>query len=264
MLEPLTQALIAWAALAVAMAILWAIQLRTRDASSVDAAWALGIGAVAVFFAATGPGSLGSPGEPRAWLAAGLIAAWALRLGGHLLIDRVWRAPAEDGRYAAMRAHWGATAPLNFLWFYQAQALAALAFSLPFLALAHDPRPLGLIDGLCVLWWAATLAGVWISDRQLSRWRADPATRGTTCRGGLWARSRHPNYFCEWLHWFSYVGLALGGPAGWWTLLAPAVLYLLLRYATGIPYTEARALKTRPDYADYQRTVPAFFPRLTR
>ena len=238
------------------MWVLWAIQRRTRDASSVDAFWALAIGASGLWYAASGEG------DPfRRWLAGGLIAAWAVRLGGHLLYDRVLHARAEDGRYAAMRAHWGASANLHFAWFYQAQAVVATIFALPFLVAAHDPRPLGLCDAIAVVWWFVTLGLVALADRQLAHWRRDPANQGRTCRAGLWRWSRHPNYFFEWLHWFAYPVLALGGPFGFWTFGAPLLLLVFLLFLSGIPYTEARALKTRgDDYRAYQAEVSRFIP----
>jgi steroid 5-alpha reductase family enzyme len=238
------------------MWVLWAIQRRTRDASSVDAFWALAIGASGLWYAASGEG------DPyRRWLAGGLIAAWAVRLGGHLLYDRVLHARAEDGRYAAMRAHWGASANLHFAWFYQAQAVVATIFALPFLVAAHDPRPLGLCDAIAVVWWFATLGLVALADRQLAHWRRDPGNQGRTCRAGLWRWSRHPNYFFEWLHWFAYPVLALGGPFGFWTFGAPLLLLVFLLFLSGIPYTEARALKTRgDDYRAYQAEVSRFIP----
>ena len=116
-------------------------------------------------------------------------------------------------------------------------------------------------DAIAVGWWFATLGLVALADRQLARWRSDPANRGRTCRGGLWRYSRHPNYFFEWLHWFAYVALAWGGPHGPWTLAVPALLLVLLLFVTGIPYTEARALKTRgDDYRAYQRETSVFIP----
>ena len=252
----LNQLVIAGAALSVVMWILWWIQTRTKDASSVDAAWALGIGAASLSYAFSGTGD-----PQRRWLIAGLITLWALRLGLHLLLDRVLKASAEDGRYAAMRAHWGATAHANFAWFYQAQAAAALLFSWPFLVGSHDPRPLGVVDGIAVAWWVITLGMVTVADRQLAHWRADAANHGRTCRGGLWRYSRHPNYFFEWLHWFAYVVLAWGGPAGHWTFAIPTLLLVLLLFVTGIPYVEARAVKTRgEDYRRYQQETSVFVP----
>jgi len=81
------------------------------------------------------------------------------------------------------------------------------------------------------------------------------------CRAGLWRYSRHPNYFFEWLHWWAYVPIALGGP--WWglTLLGPAVMYLFLTRVTGIPPTEARAVASRGEaYREYQRTTSPLVP----
>ena len=255
------QLLVAALALSGVMWVLWWVQTRTRDASVVDAAWALGIGAAAIGYAVAGTLD-GSAGDPaRRWLACGMVAAWGLRLGGHLLVDRVLHATAEDGRYRAMREHWGSTANANFAWFYQAQAVAAAVFALPALVAAHDPRPLGVFDALAGAWWLACLALVSLADRQLARWRADPANAGRTCRAGLWRWSRHPNYFFEWLLWFAYVPLAWGGPHGPWTLLVPLVLLLLLLFVSGVPYVEARALKTRgDDYRAYQRETSMFVP----
>ena len=249
------QLLIAATGLFLALGILWVVQCRTKNATAVDAAWALGIASAAVYYAASGPGG------DRGWLAGILAGVWGLRLGLHLLTDRVLTHQGEDSRYAAMRAHYGAGANAHFAWFFAAQAVAALVFSLPTLALVHDPRPLGLLDGVAVIWWAGTLAMVTVADQQLARFRADPATKGTTCQVGLWRYSRHPNYFFEWLIWCAYAMLALAAPFGAIALAAPALMLLLVLKVTGIPPTERQALKSRgDDYRDYQRTTSAFFP----
>jgi len=103
--------------------------------------------------------------------------------------------------------------------------------------------------------------GEGIADAQLRRFKADPANRGLVCRVGLWGWSRHPNYFFDWLIWCAFVLLALGSPWGWVTVVSPALmLYFLLR-VTGIPATEAHALRSRgAAYVQYQREVSAFVP----
>ena len=101
--------------------------------------------------------------------------------------------------------------------------------------------------------------------RQLAAFRAQPSNRGRTCRSGLWRYSRHPNYFFEWLHWFAYVALAVGSPVSWLAWSGPVVMYLFLRYISGIPFTEANALRSRgDDYREYQRTTPMLFPWFPR
>ncbi|MEE4251527.1 MAG: DUF1295 domain-containing protein, partial [Alcanivoracaceae bacterium] len=77
----------------------------------------------------------------------------------------------------------------------------------------------------------------------------------------LWRYSRHPNYFFEWLHWFSYPLMAIGADGAQWLWLAPLMMFLFLWFVTGIPYTERQALKSRgDDYRDYQRSTSVFIP----
>jgi steroid 5-alpha reductase family enzyme len=139
-------------------------------------------------------------------------------------------------------------------------------FSIPFLvAMTLRSQGLGAWVAAGVLVWVVAVTGEALADRQLAAFRADQTNRGRTCRVGLWRLSRHPNYFFEWLHWWSYVLLGVGSP--WWalTLVGPALmLYFLLR-VTGIPATEAQALASRgEDYREYQRTTSAFVPWFPR
>ena len=240
-----------WAVLAILMALLWLRQLRTRNATSVDAAWSGGMGVLAVWYA------LLSGGDPaRRLLAGGLALIWAARLAWHLISDRVLGRP-EDGRYRAMREHWGPRAPLFFFFFYQGQAIVAAVFSVPILAAMRG----GPLDGwavMGVLVWVVAVGGETIADRQLARFRGEPANRGKTCRTGLWRVSRHPNYFFEWTHWFTYV---LIGHGAWLTWLGPALMLLFLFRLTGIPFTEQQSLRSRgDDYRAYQRETSVFFP----
>jgi steroid 5-alpha reductase family enzyme len=247
--------LLGWAGVAAAMLLLWAIQLRTRNASFVDVAWTFGLGATAVWYA------IGSVGFPfRRWIVAGLVAAWSLRLGTYLL-GRLWHAE-EDGRYQRLRTGWGPRANAFFFWFFQAQALLVLIFALPYLAAIRNPTPaLTLLDWLGVLLFVGSILGEGLADAQLGRFRADPSNRGKTCRAGLWRYSRHPNYFFQWLHWWAYVLLAWGSPIGWLSLVGPALMLYLILFVTGVPYTEEQALKSRgDDYRAYQRSTSAFFP----
>lgn len=253
---------LAWIALGASlmMAALWMVQRRRNDASLVDAGWSFGIGVAAVVLAALGDG------DPLRRLAvAGLGAAWSLRLTLHLVRDRLLGKP-EDGRYAMLRQAWGTNAQRNFFIFFQAQAGFIVAFACPFLAIAADPRPFGRWSDLAgIALWALALAVNATADRQLARWRGDPANRGRTCRGGLWRFSRHPNYFGEWLLWCSYGLIAWGAPQWWLAPATAAFLLVLLLGVTGIPYTEKRALASRgDDYRAYQRATSPFVPWFPR
>ena len=138
-------------------------------------------------------------------------------------------------------------------------------FALPFLAVARNRVASSSQLSAGVAIWLVSVIGESIADRQLARFRADPVNRGRTCRQGLWRYSRHPNYFFEWLHWFAYVCLAMGSPLAWLAWSGPVVMYLFLRWISGIPYTETQALRSRgEDYRAYQRSTPMLFPWFPR
>lgn len=248
--------LVAWALLALAFAGLWWRQLRTRNATAVDAAWSGAIGLLALAAALAMPGAA----LQRA-LVAVTAGLWSLRLSWHLLADRTGRGAPEDGRYRALRTLLGPRAGVGFFAVYQLQALLALAFAAPFVFAASAAIP--TVTGVQFAGLAIAAAGqgfVWTADRQLAAWRRDPAARGRACRRGLWRYSRHPNYFFEWLTWCGF-GLVHQPALGWAAALAPVAMGLSIRFFTGVPFTEKRALASRgDDYRRYMAETNTFFP----
>jgi steroid 5-alpha reductase family enzyme len=108
---------------------------------------------------------------------------------------------------------------------------------------------------------AISLLGEGLADRQLTSFKENRAHQGRTCREGLWKYSRHPNYFFEWVFWFSFVAFAWGSSIWLLTWLGPVVMLILLFGVTGIPPSEARALESRgADYRDYQSKTSVFIP----
>ncbi|HMM56689.1 MAG: DUF1295 domain-containing protein [Proteobacteria bacterium] len=249
-----------WIVASVAMLVGWLIQRRTRNAGIVDAIWAAGMGASALFYAAVGSGGLASR------LAVALLGSlWGFRLCLHILA-RVLN-ESEDGRYRYLREYWHGD-QRKFFAFFMGQGLLIALFSLPFAAVAENPREtFSVWCGMGLAIWIVSLAGESIADAQLSAFRANPQNRGRACRSGLWRYSRHPNYFFEWLHWFTYVFLAIGAPFPAWllSLIGPVLMLASLVWVSGIPFTEAQALRTRgDDYRDYQRTTSMLIPWLPK
>jgi len=238
----------------IAMTVTWLIQRRTRNAGYVDVSWSAMMAFAAVFYGIAGSGA----GLPRL-LVVMLGGIWGLRLSLHLL-SRVLN-EAEDGRYRALREHWNDHQGRMFGMF-MLQAGFVVVFSLPFLAVASNPA--GAFTGwtaLGLIIWSLALAGESLADHQLARFRSRPESATHPCRQGLWRYSRHPNYFFEWLHWFGYLPLAIGSSNWWLALLGPVLMLVSLRWVSGIPFTEAQALRTRGEnYRVYQREVNRFFP----
>ncbi|GDY13246.1 membrane protein [Planctomycetota bacterium] len=244
------------------MVVLWELQRRLKDAALVDAGWALALGASAVFVAASGTGH-----PLNRLLIAVLGGLWGLRLGLHLLHDRVLSTAGEDGRYQAMRRAMGSRAQLGFFGFFQLQAAAVAVLAMPFALVAANPVWSWPLAIAAITLWLVSIIGEAVADRQLADFRKDPAMRGQVCQIGLWRYSRHPNYFFEWLHWWAYAVVAAGNPAwwGWLGFAAPPLMLVLLLKVSGIPFTEQQALRSRgAAYARYQRTTSAFFPWFPR
>jgi steroid 5-alpha reductase family enzyme len=247
----------------IAMSAAWAITIQSGKSGWVDAIWSFAIGTASVAMAL-----VPLPGWPqsnvRPAIVALLAAIWSLRLGLHIASRTLHG--GDDPRYAELRARWGKDFPRRLFWFLQVQAAAALALSLSIFAAAHNPAPqLRLGDWLGIVILAAAIVGEGLADRQLARFRANPANKQRVCDVGLWGLSRHPNYFFEWLGWLAYAVIAIDltavYPWGWVAVSGPVFMYFLLVHVSGIPPLEAHMFKSRGEnFRAYQARVNAFWP----
>lgn len=240
------------------MVAAWAFGLAMKDGGWTDVFWTWGTG-VTLAGAALFPWSGLSH---RQEMVGVFMAIWALRLGLYLTPRVITH--AEDPRYAAFRTQWGPRYPLYMLFVTlpQAPATALLGVSVVLAANEHGPFP-GKRDLLAAAIFLAAIVGEYLADAQMKRFRADPANKGQVMDRGLWGWSRHPNYFFQWLGWMAYPAIALhpASAVSWLSLAAPAVMYGLLRYVSGVPPLEEAMLKTRGDlFRSYQARVSAFVP----
>lgn len=253
-MSPLFVYFIGLACVALLLGCVWFSQLRTHNANVVDPVWTWSLGGMGILLGACGSGPVGL----RMLMATGAIL-WAHRLASHLL-RRNYGAP-EDARYARYRKQWGANADRNLFWFIEFQVVFTALLSLPFIAIAwRDTWPPTWAVVVAVAVWLVSVVGEATSDAQLERFKADPTNKGKVNRDGLWRYSRHPNYFFECLHWFTYLFLAIGTSWWWLGLVPPAVMAFLLLKLSGIPMVEAHLTQSRPGYAEYIRTTSAFVP----
>lgn len=241
-----------------AVTLLWLVSLALRDSGIVDIFWGTGfvLTAWTVFVISDGSAS-------RRLLLVVLTSLW----GARLTIYLAWRnlGKAEDYRYAAMRAKWGA----RWWWWSYFQVFILQGVLIWIVSL---PVQAGQVPTTPDLGWLA-LAGsiVWligvlfegIGDLQLARFKADPANKGRVMDGGLWRYTRHPNYFGNFLIWWG-IWLVAAESGAWWTVVGPLVMSILLLRVSGVAMLERTITERRPGYAEYIRRTSAFLPRPPR
>ena len=199
--------------------------------------------------------------DARSIVVAALVAVWAARLGTFLFV-RV-RASGKDGRFDQIKVD-----PVRFLLAWTLQGLWVLFTLAAVIAIISggERRSFGIfaIVGLGV--WAAGFAIEVVADRQKSAFKADPANDGRFVTSGLWAWSRHPNYFGEITLWTGIAIMALPVLEGWrWiALVSPVFVAVLLTRISGVPMLERRGMKRwgdDPDYRRYLESTPVLIPR---
>lgn len=241
------------------MVVLWLVQRKTGNAGIVDVGWSAGIATLAL-----GYSLLGDADVPIRLASGAMGALWGYRLAWH--IHQRGHGKPEDGRYTQLRRDWGERFQVKLFGFYQLQALTVAFFALPYALIATDSSiKWGLFHTAGALVWALGWIGETIADAQLGAFKRRLDRTERVCTRGLWRYSRHPNYFFEWLTWVGLALFAFPANFGWLAAACPiAILYLLFR-VTGIPATEAQALRSKGDaYRAYQRQTSAFFPWFPR
>lgn len=237
------------------MVLLWVVHFPLKNAAVVDVGWTLSLMLLAVYYASRGPGW-----PPRNAVLAAMVSLWALRLGLHLFLGRVWGA-SEEGRYRQLRKEWKTFLGLKFLAFFLAQGLLDVLLSLPFLLVCLDRAP-GVtgVHLAAVAIWLVGVVGEATADAQLAAFKRH-ASQGEVCERGLWNYSRHPNYFFEILTWVGFGLFALPSPLGWMGLLSPLLIAFFILRVTGIPATEQQALRSKGEaYRRYQETTSRLIP----
>lgn len=244
----------------VLVTLVWILSVFRRDASVIDIFWGSGFALLAWIYVLRAEAP-----TPRAYLVAGLVTLWGLRLGLHI----AWRGrgKGEDYRYREMREAHGT----SFVWrslgtVFWLQGLLMALISAPLLqaALAGEPRGLGPVDGLAAAVFIFGFLFEAVGDLQLARFKDDPANRGRVMRTGLWRYTRHPNYFGDAVVWWGFFLFALATPGSLWTVYAPVLMTGLLLKVSGVALLEKKLSRTKPEYAEYAARTNAFVPWFPR
>ena len=210
-------ALAAACAVLALVAVAFAVGARTGRHSVMDVAWGAGI---AVAGAASFLASAGHGAPARRWLLAAAAVFWGARLALHVAARA--RGAAEDPRYRDLLGR----APGNRNWYalrvvYLPQLLVLWTACLPLPAGMTQQAPAGAVTVAGGAVWLTGFVFEAVGDRQLARFRADPANGGQLMDRGLWRYTRHPNYFGDACMWWGLFGLSYGSPVQLATLVSP-------------------------------------------
>ena len=199
--------------------------------------------------------------DPRATLVAGMVMLWSVRLASFLFL-RILRAGA-DSRFDDIKK-----SPQRFFMAWTLQGLWVLLTAAAALAIitGGTREPLGIVGIAGIVVWAIGILIEIVADRQKSSFRDDPANKGRFINVGLWAWSRHPNYFGEIVLWTGMAIVAVPVLQGWqWaTLISPVFVTFLLTKVSGIPPLEDKADERwggQDDYEEYKRKTPVLIPK---
>jgi len=241
---------------------LWfAVALATRRNDLADIAWGLGFIAIAAWLLLRDD----APLSTRQFVMSALVAAWGLRLAYHIYKRNLRPGHGEDKRYAAWRRQWGRWfVPRTYLQVFMLQGLFMLIISTPVLVVGSVPdSQLGALDVLGITIWVGGFAFQSVGDAQLARFLRNPSNRGRIMDRGLWAWTRHPNYFGEATMWWGLAVIALSVPGGWIGILGPVTITWLLTKVSGIPLLEPK-MALKPGWEEYAARTSAFLPRPPR
>jgi len=195
----------------------------------------------------------------RGILVGTLVSVWALRLAIHIYKRN--KGKTEDYRYLTWRQNWGKWFYLrSYFQVYILQGILLFLISLPILIINNNLNPdLGLLDFLGVIIWIIGFYFESVGDIELSRFIKNPKNKGKLMREGLWAYTRHPNYFGEVTGWWGIWFISLAVSNSLFGIIGPLTITFLILKVSGIPLLEKK-MEQNPEFADYKRETSLFIP----
>ena len=237
------------------MSLIFIIAMIKKDNSIVDVFWGIGFIVIALY-------AVVQSGETdiRKMIVTLFVLLWGMRLSYHIMMRNMGK--GEDFRYKAWRDTWKYFFVRSFFQIFMLQGFFMLIISLPAWYVGFNTGgPLGIWDTLGMIVFGVGFFFEAVGDHQLDTFKKNPANQGKLMTTGLWSLTRHPNYFGESLVWLGLSFYALNLPHGWYTLLSPLVIILLLRYVSGVPMLEKK-YQGRPDWEEYRAKTAPLIPFL--
>lgn len=239
--------------------ILFILGQVLKDNSIVDIGWGFGFVVAAVYSYISS-----QTFELRGSIITIFICLWGLRLTYHLAKRNIGK--PEDYRYVEMRKRWGNKFPAVKAYFnvYFLQFAIMTIVSLPVVyGNSNLDQELKWFNYVGVIIWVIGYYFEVIGDAQLKKFKKDPKNKGKLMDKGLWALTRHPNYFGDSTMWFGIFFIAISSWSGIWIIVGPALMTFFLVFVSGVRMLEKK-YKDRSDYAAYQLKTSSFIPRLPK
>lgn len=211
-----------------------------------------------------------------------LVTFWGLRLTYNFSLKgayqwKFWEGD-EDYRWLVLRAkpefqpRWVWTL-FNLVFISGYQNALILMFTLPaVVALQFRDQPLGPLDYVAAVSMFAFIVYELVADWQHwtfqsekhRRINAGEALDGAFAKGfldtGLWARSRHPNYFAEQSIWVCFYLFSVAASGQWINWSIAGCLLLIVLFIGSSRFSEEISSEKYPEYAEYKKRVPRFLP----
>jgi steroid 5-alpha reductase family enzyme len=195
---------------------------------------------------------------PRSLMVNLLVTIWGGRLAWHIFVRN--RNKSEDYRYLSWRKEWKFFYLRSFLQIYMLQGLLLYLIVLPVVHINMSPfTGFRFLDAIGVLIWAIGFYFESVADMQLKQFITNPLHKGKIMDVGLWKYSRHPNYFGEVTQWWGLFIIAFSVPNGYFTLVGPITITILILFVSGIPLLEKK-YEGRKDFEEYKKRTSMFIP----
>lgn len=189
-----------------------------------------------------------------------LISLWGIRLGSFLLFRAIGK--PEDFRYANFRKQWGSRVlVISFFRVYMLQGTVMLIVAYPIIVAATqssgDSPLIFAIIGTIV--WIIGYVFQVVGDAQLARFKKQRKSKEEVLQSGLWAYTRHPNYFGEAAMWWGLALIVLPVKFGFIALITAFIMNFFLVKVSGVPFLDRRYAQNSA-YQLYKRKTNRFIP----
>lgn len=236
------------------MTFWFVVSLLSKKNDVADTAWGLGFVVLAwVSFFMTGEYQV------RALIVNLLVSIWGLRLAWHIYKRN--KGKPEDYRYAEWRKSWGKWFYVrSFFQVYILQGVLLFLISIPVLLINKSSGgELNILDFLGLIVWVLGFYFETVGDAQLAKFIKDPNNKGKLMKSGLWAYTRHPNYFGEITQWWGIFLVALNVQSGAFSVIGPITITTLILKVSGIPLLEKK-MEQSLEFAEYKKQTSMLIP----